>query len=741
MLVCKRCASELNENNRFCSQCGAPVAGTPEIDTAVSRKTRMPASDHATYCGKCGARLPESCEHCLICGTKAGEAPPAEEIIEPEPDSEPACHPAHASQRHSKRLMTICVSLCAVLALTAASVWLHEALPYLSPAGKTRAKSAVIYSTPDKLLKFKSPSMDAPEVITADYVASVSGLARTSPDGSKIAYVNNKKLLLYDLSRAALPEAPKSDDTVIYDAPVSDFFFALNGSVLVYLASDGTLAASDFATSWTLGQDISEIIDHNESHVLYSGKAVDGGFPVYVSTVSKQPDNAAVHIGDGILSLEDYTPAFDRFIYTRSGSNKGQDIYSYDAKLGNHKTLAVGVGKIIATDAKSFTVLYQTETANPLRYENLINDDFRRQDDKVIEPDLNDYPLLNEYFDTNEFDTDNLDAEDKENPEDSEDLAEQRASFFDALDAFYEKREHDKLRAEINSEIDKFVAEHPTLYDLHLYREGSIVRLAEGSFMPFDTAALDAVKGFALWSVTNFRDSEKILFSEYFGRSNPVKLNDTLTEGITENLFVQQFGYVPFQISIGGGSYYYCGWQLTEKGDGIYFAAGTGSPVGGYPLNSATLYRMSIQNGSASNLIIIDENVAGIGGMLSNNRLLYFKDRSEDDFALCDLHILNGATSVKIGDNAAVDDRYLKLENSGKTLLYCEHFDSASQTGTLFMLTNETRQLATEVRDIYYENDLLVYFLRGFGGGQSALYSFSDDGLGLIDENVKDVLA
>lgn len=689
-------------------------------------------------CEKCGAVLPEGCDSCLICGVDDVTPPfPDEpELLEEKPDGQKA-----AVSRYSKRLTTVCVSICVLLALSAALLWGLQYLSYLSSSTASQARGAIIYLTEDGRLKYKTSSMELPEDIVGDYKADtkISGqnLAKASPNGRYIAYLNryftvggvaSGELFVRDFGQKTAPDSSEIADMTIAENVTSEFFFAGNSGSLVFQTADGGLYVTDFTDSRLLDDGVSEVIDHTDTQILYA-KESDNGLNVYLI-----PDIAGsglkIHVDDGIITLSDYTSAFDRFIYLRENPGGSRDAVSYDVKLDKRQPLAVGVDDIIAADARISAVLYQTSAENPVHYDNIIDDSLAKSDEKIKEPDLADYPLLEEFIDKYGIDAD------YEGSLEYEEIVEEKSRFQSASEEYNDKNKREKLRDEIRDTIDIFAAEHPLLYDLHLIRDGVTTKLAGGSYLPFNDAELDAGNGFTVWRVTSLNNFQKTPLAQYQAAFASSTLLDYLNDCVSDRLYLQQFGYSAAPLYLGDGQFYSAGWQLTEKGDGIYFAMGDGGSLG-HSDNACKLYYAPVLSGVTGNIVQVDENVAGIGPMLSGNRLLYYKDRFEYS---CDLYLMSGVSAERIGDDVSLQDEYFKVENNGKTLLYCEHFNSSSEDGNMFMLSAQSRQLATEVHRVFYRDDMLVYFLRSYKNNKAELYSFGSDGLVRIDENVISVM-
>ncbi|MCL2034155.1 MAG: zinc ribbon domain-containing protein [Oscillospiraceae bacterium] len=744
MLRCKHCGSPLDEVN-YCPWCGAfREAADSDSDGAAPVPEPVAPPEKPRFCGGCGAKLPPDCPSCLVCGLKAGELPPAPEPLPPALSN---LYPSGAgAAKANNDIAIVCVVICVLLSIAAVFVWALYTLPILSSGGKSILRDAVIYQTADEKLKMMSPLLDFPETIVSGFTSKQQDfsrpLAKRSLNNRYIAYINgyngnfpnaSGSLYLLDFNTTP-PDSAIPPETPISSDVTDTFFFMDNGDILVYLTLDGKLCAAGFGEIAALDTDVTFIIENTDTQILYAKSwenRVQGAFSLYMLNTK---DRGIVFVDTDVTEVADYTPALDKFVYLRGDSSGNRNLIAYDLNNDNHTLLATGVDRLLSTDAATFSAIYQTASANSLRYEHLISDDYLLSDESLPVPDLDAFPLLTEYFDMY-----GINPAEVEILEQDEDLAEQKAALDAAIEAYDAKLERDKHRAGIKAEISAFVAENPVLYDLHVSRGGVSRHIAEGSYKSFDDAVFDPSTGIAAWSAASWRSAPKIPIMNYesvissFGAS----FGEYLTLNISDGVYV--YNGAPALARVGDGPFYSGGFALTTKADGIYFAMGAGSPLKERPDNMCTLYYAPISGVNSGNIVgnivMVDERVAGVGDMLDGDRLIYYKNRAGD---ICSLYIMGGGQSEKIGDNVPLLPKFFMIVNDRKTLLYCERFNTARGAGDLFMLTRQTRQIAGDVRRIYYKNDGLIYFLRG--GGNPGLFSFGSSGLSYIDENVISVM-
>lgn len=731
-------------------------------------------------CKKCGAVIPDKLDTCLICGSKYGEDAPQESPLDY--IAVPAVSPAvnASARRHPKRLVLTCVFLCFLLIFAAVAVWAAQILPYYLSSSGTRAKNSVIYLTGDGELKFSSPLTQEPETLAQNFGRPGVSRAEASSNGRYIAYIRRSiyestgSLYLRDLAAKPTVTDTVADDILI-EKNVMNFLFTENNSHIIYTVLDTQktdswgnkyqtyrLYSYDFTQSCLLDENVGEVIGCSDGKILYLSNYERDGFgyndpdnprTLYVGEYLSGANNKSV-VAEDVLELVDHTSAFDKFVFTVK-QDSGKDIAAVDLKQNMRQTLATGVHEVISADAKTFTVLYQTMYINPLHYDSIVNDDLAREDDKIDEPSIDDYPLLREFYEKYGEDAS------YEGSMDYEDIAEESAKLDAAIDVYDKMREREKRRTKIKSELDEFVREYEILHDLYLCRNGDVTRLSESSYAPFDSAVLDVSGGVISWRETGIKNFEKLLFSRYDANYDAnTNVSDMLAEKLTDSLFVQKFDSSPIQVSLGKGSYTCTGWQLTSKSDGIYFAMSNESPTlrmslyGKAYTYRCSLYFAPIENNSLGNIQLADENVSAVGEMLDGNRLLYYKNIEDisnaanggrplsktDIVYVGDLYMMTGAVGQRIGEDVFLHYNFLTSENNGNTLLFRERYSHTAKSGNLFMYTKQNRQLATDVDAFYYRNDSLVYFMRNRRGDIADLYSFGSDGLVLVENNVAMVM-
>jgi hypothetical protein len=272
---------------------------------------------------------------------------------------------------------------------------------------------------------------------------------------------------------------------------------------------------------------------------------------------------------------------------------------------------------------------------------------------------------------------------------------------------------------------------YPNLYTLHLYRAGSAVKLASNSLTPFENAGMDAKNAVCAWVSTELTGFEKVDMNQYESMFAVGTPREYLLEAVSDNLYLQSRSEAAARVYLGEGSFTSGSWELTQRGDGIFFAMNAGSPALGADRSFDLYYKLV----SGTTIVQVDVNVAATGEMLDGNRLLYYKELED---GVCDLYLMTDLITERIGDRASISPEYLKVENEGRTLLYAERFEPEASSGNLYMLTRQNRQLATDVSRVFYRSDSLVYFLRAPSAGASAseLYAFQSSGLSPVEAEV-----
>lgn len=726
MKTCPNCSSPCFDNAPICENC----------NTALTDNIAAKPDEPVRFCGRCGARLPDSCVYCLVCGMKAGESP------EPEPEA-PAGDgflpiPAESTRggaadvHGNAKLMTATIVIFAVLVLSAAGVWLMQALPYLSSSAGRRAQGALLYIKDDQLLmntaSLQKEELEGGFAANLQALKNPASLAKVSRNGRFIAYLNDfsgasGSLYLLDLGKSPTPDAPRAR-SVLMDENCTDTFFFLGGR-LMFLTAYGELCCYDTENREIIATGVDLVIDHSDSGILFAGKE-NGGLNV-AAALAAESGFEKFTVDRGIQELCDWNDGLDRFIYTKQAEN-GLSIFFFDREKNSVLQMADSVDAVISADAEFGETIFQKSQANSFRYEDLINDDMAAKDAVVREPSVDDYPLFSDYVDRHGGDPDMAGISD------NEELMQEYDRFVTDGDAYEAKLARDVLRRQIRLDVEAFALQFPKAYELYLCRDGVVSRISERSLLPFDGAELDGSSQTVIWSETGMRSLRKIRISAYEETvSSP--LGDYLEGLMTETLFLQTASSPAIRMYVGEGRHFVAGWRLDPKGSGLYFAMGDGSPLADRSPNSANLYWAPLSGGASSGVVLVDEEIGGVTELLPDGRLLYYRDQSG---GLCDLFAYNGSQHERIGSDVNLDEPFFKLLNDGKTLLFCEHFQNGA--GDLQMLAKQNRLIATGVSGFYYRNDGLVYVLRAVSDGVGELWVFGNSGLVKIDDRVAAVL-
>ncbi len=704
------------------------------------------------YCKNCGAVLPTGRDRCLICGLKIGEAPaPKQEEQTSAPVFERRGGSASTSYRSAreqpKRLISFGLAICLLLSLGAGGAWLYGFLPTLTSSEHAPARGAIFYVTGDNILKFKSAATDIPQEVVTDYDEDVpafgGGYAASGPTGRYIAYLDNTsgnsgELFLRDFQAKRDNGGNLPPDILVSrDVVPGSFFFVENGEGLVFVAGDSRLCYTDYTRVVVLGAEVldAEVLGHSGSKVLFSGNS-NGSEGLYVADISHDVPETLL-VGEGFEKAADVSERLENVIYVRLNADGSRDLVACDLARSNNQTLAMGIDDVLAADAETTSALYRTKAENVFNFGNFIDDEFSGEDAVLPEPSYDIYPGLREFYENMELDTDEGPVPaapdgDAETPV-TDEYAEEIEMYNADILKYEQKLDRDGYRQEAADALETFLSRYPSLYTLHIYRDGGSERLSSNSFTPFDGAELNAASGVAAWVATEFNGFEKVPISEYetaFAVGTPLEY---LLGLVSDNLYIQRGNIAPERVFLGDGAFHSAGWRFNRQADSVFFAMGDGSPAldGDEACN---LYHTQLVGGS---VLMLDENVEGLSKMLDGDRLLYYKDLDE---GVCDLYMLSDLIPERIGDRVYLSDEYLKAENGGRTLLYSERFDLQKQTGNLYMLSTQNRQLATDVSRVFYRSDSLVYFLRAVGGGSGELYAFQSNGLVPVDTNVLSVL-
>lgn len=102
MMLCKNCGTQINDQMKFCPECGAPV---PEVirEEEIKAEITLPS-----VCTQCGKQLKPGARFCSACGTKVEESIQGkiEEQITTEKQPEPESHPAAETETENSPSVT-----------------------------------------------------------------------------------------------------------------------------------------------------------------------------------------------------------------------------------------------------------------------------------------------------------------------------------------------------------------------------------------------------------------------------------------------------------------------------------------------------------------------------------------------------------------------------------------------------------------------------------------------------------
>lgn len=718
------------------------------------------------YCGKCGARLPEGCRFCLICGTKAGQAP------EPVPEK---VHPMEqvgdydffkgidyqeaVPKPRGKKLLLAAGVVALILIVAAVGVWVWQLLPYVQTAGKSKAQNAIVYVQEGHSLKFRTPTMNKAEEITGTFRAgdttSSGQLAKSSHDGRYLAYLNKYEgltdswmsgkgeLYILDLTKNLRPDTPRGEGIHISANVTTNYFFSADDAFVVYLTDNGNLYAYDYLTAWQLDTDVKGVYSVGNSQVLYYKGNEDNlrsdtpRADVYLRSIPLEADDK-VRIDADVGGILDWTPAFDKILYTQNrwdveSSSYRQDVVSYDVAMHTHEMISMGVARIVHASAADNAVLYLLPQRAVFRYEDFIDDDLEASDREMTEPDIENYPELAEFY---KFYGENSDEEEYTDSIDFEVISAQRELYEEDIAAYEQMQDRTALRERIHASIDRLAGQGPIFYELMQYREGVTKKLADHAYTRDTGTATgiqgDVTKNYATYCVAEPGRMKKLRMSESEAELDSFDAGRQLREQMPFSLYFSYASQPPVKLFISSQKLMPVDLVVTDKVDGIYFTL----QETGNPSAKNELYYAAVKSGSVSDALLVDRGIRlEDGGKRFNGKQLYSKDEQND--GSFDLYTLKDGVKERICYDIALGGI---VENGGKTLFFYQTYDPSYLTGELYMMVRDKKLVSANVRDFFYRRDNLVYLLCAGTDGTGDLYAYTGDEVVLIDSGVTQVL-
>jgi len=732
-------------------------------------------------CRECGAQLPPGTIFCTVCGSKldmnSQTDSPADvtgvtyDLTENNAPTEFAAAPPPPAPVKGKKNLALVIIIAAV-ALLAAAIGLvaWKIFPMLT-GGKV--DSTLVYVQVDDILKFVSPDMDSPEEVSSSFALPGesqwigSMLTGRSEDGRYLGYLAGYSSTEWyngygDLYVRDLQSRSKQGNRDRGWKIASDvrpgFVFSDDGKYILYCNSDDELYASNFAESWKLDSDVYSIYQIEDGKVLYNKSLSDDyGLKTdfYIHSIDRNSSDKW-KVGTEIYMLQDVSEGFAHIVYTKHGSEEATsedddgymlnssrrsfDVYRYTLADESSEALVKGIHILYSSDAESGDLVYSVFQGGALDYDHLIDDDLADADALVREPEISDYPLLNElselqddsYYGVSDevgaFLEENYDALEAE----YEQAAEDYEKYFENVEG---KRTRDALREDLKHEIESglFVVTG----DIYLFRGGEKIKLDSDVVLDsggYVGITADLEENFALYVKSDLSKISKIKLSEYAG--NPTdNLSNTVAKQLTSELYLTYLDGSPQRVAGVGSGKQLSRYFVSSQGDGLYYLE---SRQVGDTLAGGDLYYVPISKGQLGEAEKVDDNV-GILDDLDNHQgaYLYGKDLKDDTF---DLYTVNKGGSQLVSYDASYLAGAGFIAADSPYIYYTEEYNTERSIGDLYFYLNEKQLIDSDVHSFYYKADNAIYLLRDYRNGKGDLYFYDGKKTTVVDYDVVSVL-
>jgi len=556
---------------------------------------------------------------------------------------------------------------------------------------------------------------------------------------------------------------------------------------------------------YLLDNDVGEVIDCKGDKLLYYKGDTASSYAMAAPTqdifvASLAPDSGyGDKIAGEISSLVSWNEDFSKFVYTKT--KKGSEGTTYDVYLAEagstaETVLIRGVDKVLDADADAGTVVYLLEREISFTLEDMLDDDMLDSDSALEPPNIQDYPMLlrlygesygmfsgysydpygygydpygydpyyNYDYDPYGYGYDPYgygydpygygygfggyadpyydyyysDVYDDEAFDYSQMLREKEE--FDRLQKEYQSKIlRDELREKVQDNIFSFMDNTDLRsYDLYYLKDGERLQLDSGLYQkgtePAAQAAADIGENWAVYLKMDIKGSEKLKMSEISENmySYSWSIGTQLEEKFQGQLYIVFLDGEPIHLKgeedtlVPDTSRV----MLTDEKDGVYYMLTE-------EYSKRRLYYASIAAGKAGDPELIDDNASGfIREDRYREQLIYTSGSKTSTY---DIYTLAGGTRDRIGyDISRVG---MSVVNGGQTLCFYEEYNSAKDSGDLYIVAGgEKTFVANDVHSYYYRSDGLIYLLRNYRSGMGDLYVFDGERITLVDYDVTAVL-
>lgn len=712
--------------------------------TPVTSPDGHPASVYHSFdsvCGECGALIPAGGEACLVCGAHRDQTEyqgvfpvPAERAASapyaPGGDPRAPVHRAPEQWRRLGRFLSVALVL-ALVCIAGFSVYRQ----YFDTSSY-RAHEAILFENSAGRYMISFPDVEYAREITGIDRPQAGGFAKdglqASPNGRWIAYTDSSgTLYLMDLAQNNGMENTSIEAVRLAGSVQGPAVFSDDNDYLVYLNMQKELYACDMGGNrWTLDTDVVKMVAVDGRRVLYTRRGDRDRVDLYIDSIPKDSGEWLL-IGRGVTEVLDWTPGFERLLYTGLRQNEETGLESNSLQMfeivGNTTTtLAMGIGDVLDASAEKGSVIFAVSEQMQWSYDYFINDDLAEQDRDTVEPDIADYPLVER---ATRLYGQNADFTDLSN---DEELIIQNREYQDALREWEEKQVRDELREQLREALDGQDAPH--LYNLYAYRNGELAMLDSGVW-PEDSLTpeeghVSAANGFIAYRKI-YPDSIRRLQLSDGGQNGEIKSYvEYFLQNVDQELIYSSLSGTQSRLYTRSESFGIRQWRVSSSGAGVYFTIGPHMRGGE---DGASLYYAQVHNETAAAAILVKQNVSGIEWALQNGVIFTSSGGNGPQLMLA-----QEENVTLLSDSGAVT---FPPVSDGTTLLYLDAFDDVENTGSLYLYNKAPRFIADKVHWFEYHSDSLIYYLKpGEGDDMQDVYCWVDGQQILVEQDVTGVI-
>jgi Primosomal protein N'' (replication factor Y) - superfamily II helicase len=378
MPICQNCSAPLDENSKFCPQCGTPVPSAEPLPQPES--VHAPQEEEPVFCPQCGTKNRPDASFCRNCGASLQEV---EMVVQPV-DLQTVQVPQQ-EYRKSDFIKSVFSPFAVkgkklpvkITAGILAAVIVVVAVVAINPFGK---KAVPVFYRKDNELNYILPSNKSKPVEFTDNYGSDSALqslVNLSGDGKRLFYPD--KLSGDSFSLYYRNVNGKDEDGEKIDSDVTDYQLLQNDTLLLYKKSaDNSLYLNDLKDKTKIDTDVVRYeYSNSKKQIVYTTSDKE----LYVRGLGAKDEKEKI---SGSVDEFYISGDFSRVYYVSDGSLYVQEFGK------DKKKITSDLGSILScsNDGK---VQYLKKTTKKVNAADYVNDDMESQDASITEPNISDY--------------------------------------------------------------------------------------------------------------------------------------------------------------------------------------------------------------------------------------------------------------------------------------------------------------------------------------------------------------